>query len=143
MQDTKPLGLCISTQELFDTKRYLLNFCDGILLRGRDQALINKVTSVKRELNSFRGQSKFLEGHKAVIISNIDKIMGCIDRYYKANPNEVDEVLRNGKEIIEKVIKAESFDDILKLENDFKTKITLPVYQMFINDLKRSNIKMV
>ncbi|MEM5793421.1 MAG: hypothetical protein QXY45_03660 [Candidatus Aenigmatarchaeota archaeon] len=143
MQDTKPLGLCIATQELFDTKRYILNFCDGIVLRGRDPSLINKVTAVKRDLNSFRTQSKFLEGHKAIIVSNIDKIMGSVDRYYKANPNEVESVLLAGKEIIEKVLRAATFDDIMKLENEFKTKITLPVYQMFINDLKRSNIKMV
>ena len=143
MQDIKPLSLCISTQELFDTKRYTLNFCDGIILRGKDQQLSAKVTNVKRELNSIRTQAKFLEGHKAVLLSSIDKIMGSVDRYSKANPEEVERVIRNGKDIIEKIIKAESFDDIFKLEDAFKKNITLPVYQMFINDLKRSNIKMV
>jgi len=143
MQDTKPIGLCVATQELFDTKRYLLNFCDGLLLRGDDPALKAKLTVVKRELNAFRTQPKFLEGHKAVIVSNIDKIIGLVDRYSKANPNEVSEVKMNGKNLIQKVLKAETFDDILKLENEFKSGMTLPIYQLFIYDLKRSNIKMV
>jgi len=143
MHDTKPIGLCISTQELFDTKRYLLNFCDGLLLRGNDPTLKTKLTIVKRELNAFRTQQKFLDGHKAVIVSNIDKIIGLVDRYSKANPNEVEEVKNNGKNLIQKVLGAQAFDDILKLEGEFKGKITLPIYQLFIYDLKRSNIKMI
>jgi len=27
MHDIKPIGLCITTQELFDTKKFLLNYC--------------------------------------------------------------------------------------------------------------------
>ena len=143
MQDTRPIGLCLATQDLFDTKRYLLNFCDGLLLRGDDAALKTKLTIVKRELNAFRTQQKFLEGHKLVIVSNIDKIIGLVDRYSKANPNEVYEVKKNGKDLIQKVLVVQGFDGILKLENEFKSKITLPIYQLFIYDLKRSNIKMI
>jgi len=143
MHDTKPIGLCVATQELFDTKRYLLNFCDGLLLRGNDLALKTKLTAVKRELNAYRTQQKFLEGHKTVIVSNIDKIIGLVDRYSTANPNEVEEVKRSGREIMQKVLNMGTFDEILKLEDQFKSKITLPVYQLFINDLKRSQIKMI
>ncbi len=143
MQDTRPIGLCLATQDLFDTKRYLLNFCDGLLLRGNDPTLKTKLTIVKRELNAFRTQQKFLEGHKLVIVNNIDKIIGLVDRYSKANPNEVEEVKTNGKNLIQKVLVVQGFDDILKLENEFKSKITLPIYQLFIYDLKRSNIKMI
>ena len=143
MHDTKPIGLFVATQELFDTKRYLLNFCDGLLLRGNDLALKTKLTAVKRELNAYRTQQKFLEGHKTVIVSNIDKIIGLVDRYSTANPNEVEEVKRSGREIMQKVLNMGTFDEILKLEDQFKSKITLPVYQLFINDLKRSQIKMI
>lgn len=143
MHDTKPIGLCVATQELFDTKRYLLNFCDGLLLRGDDPALKAKLTVVKRQLNAFRTQQKFVEGHKAVITSNIDKIIGLVDRYSKANPNEVEEVKASGKNLMQKVLRTETFDDILKLESEFKSKITLPIYQLFINDLKRSKIRMI
>ena len=143
MQDTRPIGLCLATQDLFDVRRYLLNFCDGLLLRGDDPSLKTKLTVVKRELNSFRGQQKILEGHKVVIVSNIDKIISLSERYSKANPVDVDLIIKNGKELMKKLLEAEKFDDILKLENDFKSKITIPVYRLFINDLKKSDIKMV
>ena len=143
MHDTKPIGICIATQEMFDTRRYLLNFCDGILLRGDDPSLKAKLTVVKRELNAFRTQQKFFEGHKTLIVSNLDKIISLVDRYSKTNPNETDSVKRNGKILIQKTLEAREFNDILKLENEFKSNITLPIYQLFIHDLKRSNINMV
>ncbi|MBD3155911.1 MAG: hypothetical protein GF368_04620 [Candidatus Aenigmarchaeota archaeon] len=143
MHDTKPIGLCLATQELLDTKRYLLNFCDGLILRGNDPQLKRKLELVKRELNTFRTKQKFLEGHKAVIVSNIDKIIGLVDRYSKVNPDKANKVKSNGKVLIQKVLNADSFDKIYQLESEFKKDITLPIYQMFTNDLKRSNIRMV
>lgn len=143
MQDTKPVGLCMATQELFDTKRYLLNFCDGFLLRGKDQTLNVGLSNLKKELNTFRNEQKFIGGHKAVIINNIDKIISSIDRYAKDEPVEVDDIKRNAINLVKKLLEADNFESILKLESEFKSKITLPVYQLYINDLKRSGIKMV
>lgn len=143
MHDTKPIGLCLATQELLDTKRYLLNFCDGLILRGNDPQLKRKLELVKRELNTFRTKQKFLEGHKAVIVSNIDKIIGLVDRYSKVSPDKANKVKNNGKALIQKVLNVDSFDKIYQLESEFKKDITLPIYQMFTNDLKRSNIRMV
>ncbi len=143
MHDTKPLGLCMATQELFDTKRYLLNYCDGLILRGEDPRLKRKLELVKRELNTFRTQRKFFEGHKAVIVSNIDKILGLVDRYSKANPVKVDKVRKDGRELMQRVLEADKFDDILKLEDEFKRKVTHPIYQMFTDDLRKSKIRVV
>jgi hypothetical protein len=143
MHDTKPIGLCLATQELFDTRRYLLNFCDGLILRGDDPRLKRKLELVKRNLNTFRSRQKFLEGHKAVIASNIDKILGLADRYSKTNPEKVSGLKNEGKILIQKVLDADSFDKISQLEADFKKKITLPIYQMFTSDLRKSDIRMV
>ncbi len=144
MHDTKPVGLCVATQELFDKKRFLLNSCDGLILRGDDTRLRNMLTTTKRELNAFRTQRKFFDGYKAVITSNIDKILGLVEsRYSNFAPNEVDQITKNGKSIIERLLKTDNFDDILKMEADFKSKITLPTYQLFINSLKRSKIKVI
>jgi len=112
LNDIKPIGLCITTQELFDTKRFLYNYCDGLILRSKDSNLVNDLTAFKRELNSLRTQIKYLAGFKAIVTSNIDKI-----------PN--------------------NFEDILAMENEFKSKITLPVYELFIKSLKRSKINII
>jgi calcineurin-like phosphoesterase family protein len=144
LNDIKPIGLCITTQELFDTKRFLHNYCDGLILRGKDTYLINDLTAFKRELNSIRAQLKFLNGYKAIITSNIDKILGiATSRYSKDEPRMVERLVMNGKDIIIKTLKANNFEEILAMENEFKSKITLPVYELFIKSLKKSDIKVI
>lgn len=144
MQEVIPIGLCVATQDLIDARRFRQNFCDTLILRGRERALIEKLTPFKQELNSRMHQSKYLEGHKAVIISNIDKIISVTaSRYAQMDPNTVSSIVENGKVIIIKVMAALSFDEIAQLENVFKSKITLPVYDLFTRNLKRSNISMV
>ena len=65
------------------------------------------------------------------------------NKYSKIKPDEVSEIKSSGKNLIQKVLRCETFDDLLKLENEFKGKITLPIYQIFTYDLKRSNIRTV
>ncbi len=144
LHDIKPVGLCITTQELFDTKRFLHNYCDGLILRGKDTILINDLTSIKRELNVFRTQRKFLDGYKAIITSNIDKILGLVSsRYERDEPRGVERIKMDGKDLIKKVLRVNSFEEILGLEAEFKSKITLPVYELFLKDLKKSKINII
>lgn len=144
LNDIKPIGLCITTQELFDTKRFLYNYCDGLILRGKDVNLVNDLTAFKRELNTFRTQVKYLAGYKAIITSNIDKILGiATSRYSKDEPEMVEQLTMNGKNMIKKILSANNFEDILAMENEFKSKITLPVYELFIKHLKESKIDVI
>ncbi len=144
MHDIKPIGLCITTQELFDTRKFLLNYCDNSVLRGGDPHLSNKINAVKRELNSIRTQTKFLDGYKTVIANNIDKIIALVEsRYAKTFSDDVNLVKKSGRNLIEKVMLAQSFEEIAILEDVFKTNIVLPTYRLFIDDLKKSKINIV
>jgi hypothetical protein len=144
LHDIKPIGLCISTLELFDTKRFLLNYCDGLVLRGDDVRLKNKITNMRRELNSIRGQPKFLEGYKAILVSNIDKIIALVDsRYAKTFSEDVGLVKKSGNGLIDKILGANNFEEIMILENSFKSNVVLPTHRLFIDDLKRSRIQIV
>jgi len=144
LHDIKPIGLCITTQELFDTKRFLLNYCDGLIIRGKDVHLKDDLTRFKRELNAFRTQRKFFDGYKAIIVSNIDKILGLVtSRYSKSEPNKVERITMDGKNLIKKILITDNFEKILGMEGEFKSKITLPIYQLFINDLKKSKIQVI
>ncbi|MEM5794527.1 MAG: hypothetical protein QXS48_00150 [Candidatus Aenigmatarchaeota archaeon] len=141
LADITPIALCISTQELFDAKRFQLNFCDNLLLRARDEILEPTLVKIKRELNTKGLEKKFLEGYKAIIISNIDKILGLVaSRYSKIDLKLSQSVIMEGKDLIEKVSLAESFEEIAKLEPVFKSKITLPVYEMFLSYLKQTGV---
>jgi len=144
LNDIKPIGLCITTQELFDTKRFLYNYCDGLIIRGKDDQLVSELTVFKRDLNTFRTQLKFLNGYKAIITNNIDKILGIANsRYSKDEPRMVEQLVMNGKDIIKKTLRANSFEEILAMENEFKSKVTLPMYELFIKSLKKSNINVI
>jgi hypothetical protein len=144
IHDVTPMGLCIATQDLFDAKRFQANFCDNLLLRSKDAKLGFKLTNLKRELNSIITQKKFLDGHKTAIISNIDKILGLVaSRYAETDLKVAEKIVEDGKELIDKVMFSNSFEDIAALDPVFKTKITLPVYGLFTSSMKRSNIKMV
>ena len=144
MQEVIPIGLCITTQDLMDAKRFQQNFGDNLILRARDKYLEPKLTSIKRELNSQLHQRKYLEGHKTAIINNVDKILALVsNRYSEIDLNLVHSIVYNGKLIIDKVLNAETFDKIAELEPIFKSKITLPVYDLFIRHLKKSKISMI
>ncbi|MBI2005148.1 MAG: hypothetical protein HYS80_00085 [Candidatus Aenigmarchaeota archaeon] len=144
MQEVIPIGLCIATQDLMDAKRFQQNFADNLVLRIRDRTLEPKLTPIKRELNSSTYQKKYVEGHKTVIISNIDKIISIVTaRYTELDLNLVDSIVYNGKLIIQKVLNADSFEKIAELDSVFKSKITLPVYDLFIRHMKKSKIPMI
>jgi len=144
LSEITPIGLCISTQELLDAKRFQANFCDNLLLRRKLSKIGPKLTMLKRELNSTMTQGKFLDGHKTAIISNIDKILGIVtSRYYQSNLKAVDKINEDGQELIDKIIFSNSFEEIAALEPVFKTKITFPVYELFVNSMKKSNIQVI
>ena len=144
LSDMTPVGLCIATQELFDTRRYQLNFGDNTILRTRDKQLELWLTPIKRYLTDIMKQTRFLDGHKAVIISNIDKILSLVSaRYAASSLRSVDVINMDGKNLIRKVLFAENFDQIGVLENEFKTKIMHPVYQLFIDQMKKLNTNIV
>jgi hypothetical protein len=144
LNDVKPISLCITTEELLDSKRFLYNFCDTLILRGKDNRLKEDLKSVKKEMNDFRTQLRFLNGYRTVIINNIDKILALINsRYYKTDPVKIDRIAMDGKDIIKKILNVENFEGLIALEPEFKGKITLPIYQFFINEMKKSNIEVI
>jgi len=144
LHDITPVGLCIATQNLFDAKRFQQNFCDNMLLRARDRVLEPKIVSLKRELNSSANEKKFLDGYKVVIVDNMDKIFSIVSsRYASLDLRLVESIISNGKKLIERVLSAESFETIASLESDFRSEITLPVYELFINHFKHSKISIV
>jgi len=144
LADITPVALCVATQDLFDAKRFQSNFCDNILLRTKDEYLEPSLIRIKRDLNSSITEKKFLEGHKTAIISNIDKIIGLVSsRYARVDLKSTGSVVAEAKELIERIMLANSFEDVAKLEPVFRSKITLPVYSMFIEYLKMSKIQVI
>lgn len=144
MHEVVPIGLCLATQDMIDTKRFQQNFADNIVLRAMDRSLTSQLTPIKRELNSSSSQNKYLNGHKTAIVSNIDKIIAIVaSRYSEMDLNLVDSIIYNGKLIIGRVLNADSFDKIGQLDPLFRSKITLPVYDLFTRHLKKSRISMI
>jgi hypothetical protein len=64
-------------------------------------------------------------------------------RYAKVEPNRVERIIMDGKSLIKKIINTKSFEEIPVLEAEFKSKITLPIYELFIGELKKSNITVI
>ncbi len=144
MHDIRPMGLCVSTLDLFDTRKFLLSYCDSIIMRGDDQRLINTLTQFKRELNSMMSQKKYLDGYKAIIVNNIDKIIALVEaRYAKTYSGDVESVSVHGKKLIDRVLNATSFDVIGDMEDEFKIRILLPTYRLFVDDLKKSKVEFI
>lgn len=144
LHDITPVGLCLATQDLFDARRFQSNFCDNILMRSNDVGLQDKIVKVKRELNSFMTEKKFLEGHKAAIVNNIDKIISLVSsRFAEMDLRATENVVLHSKDLMEKVLVAQTFDEISFLHNDFKSNVTLPVYDLFLKQMKRSDVRMV
>lgn len=144
LNEITPIGLCLSTQDLFDARRFQTNFCDNILMRSKDPNLENKIVRVKRELNSITTEKKFIEGHKTIIVNNIDKIISLVSsRFPEIDLRSTENIVLHSKDIMEKVLVAQTFDEIAALNNDFKSYVTLPVYELFLKYMKRSKIPMV
>jgi hypothetical protein len=138
LSDIMPVGLCIATQELFDAKRFRNNFCDFLLFRAKDMKFTSTVIETKRQLNSSSMESKFLEGHKTAIISNIDKIISLVSsRYANIDARGVERIVERAKNMINRVLTAENFDQITVLEPEFRNGVTLPVYELFSAYSKR------
>lgn len=138
INDILPISLCLATEELFDARRFRSNFGDNIIIRVKDQKLAPKMTKLKREFNSMLTEQNYLQGYKAAILGNMDKILALVTRYAKTDLREVESVISNGKLIMERVIFAESFEEIGKIEPEFKSKVMLPVYSLFMKSMKRN-----
>jgi len=132
LNDLMPISLCLSTQELLDAKRFKNDFCDFLLLRLKDLKFSTKLIEIKRQLNYSTMEKKFLDGHKTAIIGNIDKIISLItSKYANMDARRVERIVESAENIIQKVLDAETFDNISVLEPEFKSNITLPVYDLF------------
>ena len=133
INDLMPISLCIATQELLDSKRFRNNFCDFTIFKYKDLKFFGKIVETKRQLNSSSLEKNFLEGHKTAILSNIDKIISLvISRYASIDARAVERIVESGKSIMEKVLAATNFDQLTELEPEFKSKITLKVYELFM-----------
>jgi len=130
MQEIEPIALCLATQKMFD-KRFTSNFGDNIILRDKDDKLEPRLLKMKREMNSGMTEQKYLQGHKMNIVNNIDKIIAMSTRYASQNMRAVENIVSNGKEIMDKVLRADNFDEIGQMESDFKSQIMLPMYSLF------------
>jgi hypothetical protein len=138
LNDLTPVSLCVVTEELFDAKRFLRHFCDNILLRDRDQQLEPTIISFKRELNSPVTQKKFFDGYKAILLSNLDKIISLVSgRYSKIDLKTVERIVKEGKALIQKILLANNFLDIADLYPTFRSKIYLPTYQLFLASMEK------
>jgi hypothetical protein len=140
LRDIIPIGLCITTQWLLDTKRFRENFCDHLILRDRDPSLAPRLGRVRKELTSLRTEKGFLPGHKMVIIGCLDEILARTSHFATISPQLTEAIRVAGKELIERVLRADSFEQIAALEPTFKTKITLPVYELFLRSRRRDVI---
>lgn len=136
--DLMPVGLCLATQELFDAKRFKTNFCDFLVLRDRDLKFSTKIFEIKRQLNSSVMEKKFLDGHKAAIISNMDKIISLVSsRYASIDARRVERIVESAKNLIYKVLETETFEQVAVLEPEFRSNVTLPVYELFSTSRSR------
>jgi hypothetical protein len=137
MQEIEPVALCMATQNLFD-KRFRLNFGDNLILRSRDPTLEPMLLKIKREMSSGMTEIKYIQGHKMNIIYNIDRIISLVGRFASMDLSAVEGIVLSGKKLIEKVLAAESFDDIGAMEPMFKAQILLPVYGLYVKKSKQS-----
>ena len=138
IHDITPVGICLATQELFDAKRFRSNFGDNIILRHKDPSLAPRIGQLKAEFNSYMTEDKFLDGHKTAIIGNMDKIISLVSRYSSGETRTTEGILADAKDLMGRVMSATSFDEIARMEPEFKSKITLPMYSLFIGQVKKN-----
>ena len=137
INDILPVSLCLTIDELFDARRFRANFGDNIIIRAKDPKLVPQLTKLKREMNSMMTEQKFFEGHKTAIVGNMDKVLSLVSRYANTDLREVEAVISNGKSIMERVIFSSNFEELGRLGPEFKSKVTLPVYSLFMKSMKR------
>ena len=127
----KLLSLCLIIQGLLDTKSSIYNFCDNIFLRLKDRDLQKELMNIKRDLSFKRGEEKYLEGFKVVLIHLLDRLIGILNsKLKKISYNKSIELLSSCKRFILEIKYASSFEKIRSLENDFKSEITIPIMEM-------------
>lgn len=127
----KLLSLCLIIQGLLDTKSSIYNFCDNIFLRFKDRDLQKELMNIKRDLSFKRGEEKYLEGFKVVLIHLLDRLIGILNsKLKKISYNKSIELLSSCKRFILEIKYASSFEKIRSLENDFKSEITIPIMEM-------------
>ncbi len=144
MNEITPVALCIATADLFDTKRFQANFADNMILRVRDRSMERELIPIKRELNSPVTQKKFLDGHKTAIINNIDKILALLEnRYAHIDLKQAQTIATAGKELMAKVLIADTFDSVGRLESTFRNRVMLPTYSLFVESMKRVGVTVV
>lgn len=137
MSEIEPLALCMATQNLFDG-RFRSNFGDTVILRSKDRSLENMLLKMKREMSGSATEGKYLEGHKMNIVNNIDRILSLVARYSNTDLRSVENIVLSGKDLMRKVIAAETFDEIGSMEPIFKAQILLPVYELHTKRSKQS-----
>lgn len=135
MQEIEPLAVCLVTQQMFDNK-FRSNFADNLILRDRDIELEPRLLKMKREMNSGMTENRYLQGHKMNIVNNIDRIISLSTRFASQNLKSVENIVDSGKTLIEKVLNADNFEDIARMEPAFKSQITLPIYSLFVEKSK-------
>ncbi|MCS7094009.1 MAG: hypothetical protein RMJ18_02395 [Candidatus Aenigmarchaeota archaeon] len=135
--DITPLAFCIQTDDLFDFKNFQSSFGDYLLLRERDQEFEEFLIGIKRRLSLGATQQEFLEGYKAVLIRNLDKIMSLVEgRYSSMDKKTVDTINTTIKQLIRKILVAEDFQKIQELETTFRRNVMLQVYSLFLKSIK-------
>ena len=137
MKEIEPVALAMATQNLFD-KRFRSNFGDNLILRSRDVKLEPRLLKIKREMNMSATEMKYLDGHKMNIVFNIDRILSLVGRFASMDLRAVEDIVLSGKQMIEKVMNADNFDDIGAMEAMFKAQILLPVYSLYVKKSKQS-----
>jgi hypothetical protein len=131
LQDLSLIGTCIATQELLDAKRLREGFCDYCLLRLPDPSLREELSSIKKELNSFTTRRRFFHGYKVVLLASFDRILSRLVYFVRVDPRLTERVIACARELMERVVKSDSFDEVSELESEFKQKVTLPVFELF------------
>ncbi len=140
LHESSLLGFCLVTQELLDHKKFILNFCDGVILKSSDTSLKQPLVEMKKELNSFKVQKKFLDGYKAILLYNMDRILNMtVSRFAKVDPKSVEKIVESIKSIMKKVSTLQDFDSFSGLDAEFKKKVTLPIYELYIKSEKAKN----
>ena len=140
LHEMRLLALCQVTYELLDVKKFLLGFCDGILLSSDEKNDILKrlLSEVKKELNSFRVQKKFFDGYKAVVLSNMDKIINLVQaRFQKMYPREVENILASLRDFMKKILNATDFEKLVGMDAKFKREVLLPIYELHLKQEKK------
>jgi len=136
LADITPVAFCIQTDDLFDFKTFQSSFGDHLLLREREAEFEEFLIGIKRRLNLSSTQQEFLEGYKTVLIRNLDKIMSLVERYSTIDERTVSNIKSTIKQLIRKVLVAESFDKIQELEPNFRRNVMLQVYSLFLKSIK-------